>query len=201
MSFGWTDNTLVARFEMVDTSIVTHASYDNEPHYDLGDTAELFIKPAQQDYYWEFYATPNGYRTAMCWESGPSTYQGETLPYIDPQLIDVRVGRFDPHTEHEQGQAINQPSGWWAEIAVSRRLIESRGDPFDFTARHWTVLASRYNYPGGPSDQPNTSEAGLRPTPTLAHPELTSFPRLPEANFHLVDRFAELRATRNASSD
>ncbi|MEM6553579.1 MAG: hypothetical protein AAF750_15795 [Planctomycetota bacterium] len=193
VAFGWTRNALIARFEMVDAAIVTSASHDNQPHYDLGDTAELFIKPARKDYYWEFYATPNGYRTAMCWESGPSSYQGETLPYIDPQFIDVRVNRSDAPAEHGQGPDIDQRPGWWAEIAVSRQLIESRGDPFDFNAGHWTVLASRYNYPAGLPDRPDAGKAASCLALTPGQPELTSFPRLPEANFHLIDRFAELR--------
>ncbi|MEM6460067.1 MAG: hypothetical protein AAF710_11830 [Planctomycetota bacterium] len=182
VAFGWTPEALVARFEMTDSSIVTSATRDNELHYELGDTAELFIKHADHDGYWEFYATPNGYRTAMFWEVSPRDHEPDAIPFIDPEAVEVRVGR------HE----IGGPS-WWAEISVSRRLLGSRDGRFEVHNGTWSVLAGRYNYGVGRTDRAEPRDPEPVGTLKRRHLELTSFPRLPRADFHMLQHFAELR--------
>ncbi len=125
---GWCDAGLLARFEFVDGDVQTSAAADNQLHYELGDTAEWFLKPPGGTHYWEFYATPNGFRTAMAWEgSGPR----ESIAW-EP-LAGVRVA------------TATRDDGWTADLLVPDALLRSRGDAWG-PGTAWTTLAARYNH-------------------------------------------------------
>ncbi|BAM03022.1 DOMON domain-containing protein [Phycisphaera mikurensis] len=126
--FGWCAAGLLARFEFADAEVCTSASADNQLHYELGDTAEWFLKPADADHYWEFYATPHGHRTAMCW-TGPD--RSGDVPY-EP-LDGVRVA------------SATTGDGWVSDLLVPAPLLCSRGDAWG-PGSAWTTLAARYDH-------------------------------------------------------
>ena len=162
VSFGWNDSHLVARYVLVDRVITTEADRDNQLHYELGDTVEWFIKPADQPLYWEFYATPNGYRTAMLWAEPWARRRG-VIHYIEPDHVAVNVGRWDGSQPGYDFVGNPDLTGWWAELSVGRDLLESNGS-FRFDGQRWASLASRYNHRADqpdPADDPTRSRRQL----------------------------------------
>ena len=143
--FGWCEAGLLARFEFTDSDVSTAASADNQLHYDLGDTAEWFLKPPGGTHYWEFYATPNGFRTAMAWE-GPGPR--ESIAW-EP-LAGVRVA------------AEITSAGWTADLLVPGSLLGSRGDRWGCETS-WTTLAARYNHGVGGSGASGTVQHSCFP--------------------------------------
>ena len=55
--------------DMEDSDVVGQGTGDQQHHYTMGDTIEVFLKPADDTYYWEMYGTPNGFRTTFFYPS------------------------------------------------------------------------------------------------------------------------------------
>lgn len=66
---------------------------------------------------------------------------------------------------------------WTAEIAIPLSLLATSGERFA-PDRRWSILVGRYNY-----------------GPGLAQLELSSFPPLPQPDFHRTDHYAPLAIT------
>ena len=55
--------------DMEDSDVVAQGTADQQHHYNMGDTIEVFLKPADDTYYWEMYGTPNEWRTTFFYPS------------------------------------------------------------------------------------------------------------------------------------
>ncbi len=164
---------------MIDREVRTTASRDNQHHYDLGDTVEWFLKPPGGTHYWECYATPNGYRTAMFWPRADRTE-------IDPFIACDHLSHIVAPTPG----AVAAP-GWVADLLIPASLLESQGDAWG-PSTTWTTLAARYNHglPESPTRPPQEKTGN---DPTI---ELTSFPPLSAVNFHSISEYIPLRCVR-----
>ncbi len=53
----WDDQYLYVAFDFVDSDVVANGTEDDQEHHNLGDVAEIFLKPTDQTWYWEFHVT------------------------------------------------------------------------------------------------------------------------------------------------
>jgi len=166
--FAVDDEHLYVGFDFTDRDIVQEATADHQHHYQTGDVAELFLKPADASYYWELYVTPNGLKTAFFYPGRgrlglPSAINPDTglrvAAVVDGTLNDWR----------------DDDAGWTAEMAVPRAELDAAGVPFN-GAHDWGVLVGRYNF-------------GRH----LPARELSSMPHLPRADFHNHAVYAPLQ--------
>ncbi|MEM1097178.1 MAG: hypothetical protein AAGH92_00175 [Planctomycetota bacterium] len=172
--FGWRRDAVMARFELADRFVTTSADRDNQWHYELGDTAEWFLQPIGRPYYWEFYATPNGFKSAMRWPGGP---RKGVDPWLDPEAIRVVTGCGSiPFSDTTGNAAAEEAEGWWAEFSIRLELLSSLGDGVG-PGSAWRTLAARYDHAA----------------PRSSNPELSCYPPLPRADFHDTDAFAPIR--------
>lgn len=178
VQFYRTATHVAAAFVFDDRAVVTRATRDNDWHYEQGDTAEWFLRPPGRSYYWEFYVTPNGHKTAMHWERRP---QAGVDPFIDPAGVRVAAGCIPGSS------AGSASSGWWARIEVAVDLLESRGDRLEDGP--WTTLAARYDYDRAP---PAADPHEAKSAADTQAPALSSYPRLPRPDFHDLEHFAPL---------
>jgi len=63
--FAWDESGLYISAELEDSFLVALNRDDQQLHYQTGDVFELFVKPLNDSYYWEMYATPHGNRTTL----------------------------------------------------------------------------------------------------------------------------------------
>jgi hypothetical protein len=171
--FAWRDSLLSIRFELTDACVVSAASADNQWHYELGDTAEWFLQPVGRPYYWEFYATPNGFATALRWPGGPRT---GVNAWDDPSALRLATGRFSEDSSVTSAGEVARGAGWWAELSVDAALLCSAGDRVG-PGSDWRTLAARYNH--RVADDPS--------------PELSCHPSLGRADFHQTSAYAAMR--------
>ena len=163
---------LYVGFDMVDSELVAQGTEDDLEHYQLGDVAEVFLKPSGQTWYWEFHATPRQ-RVSTYWFPGrrrPGLNAGSA--HMKPPFIKVAT--------HLQGTLNNEKDrdkGWSVEIAIPLSKLDRFGDLKELK-KGWTILCARYNY--------------TRYRRQASGPELSSAPALPEPNFHLVHEYAPL---------
>jgi hypothetical protein len=158
----------VATFDFTDGDVVAEGTRNGELHYELGDTAELFLKPANATYYWECYATPAGYWSVLFWPGPGRRGLGSSCDYtpIAPPTVEASVdGTLNKWRTRDRG--------WSATLRVPLIELTQYGDPMP---GEWRVLVGRYNY-----------------SRWLPRPELSCWPPLPVADFHRTDDYAVLK--------
>ena len=130
---------LFVRVDAQDHDIMTCASDNNQFHYRMGDVVEVFIKPKDHPYYWEFYGTPNEFFSCFYYKS-PGTLQ---LPSsfapgkVKIGVINKITGSLNQHSDRDKS--------WQVIIVIPRRELEKNNCRFAFPQR-WTILTARYNY-------------------------------------------------------
>jgi hypothetical protein len=169
----WDDQYLYVAFDFVDSDVVANGTEDDQEHHNLGDVAEIFLKPTDQTWYWEFHVTPAGY-VSTYWHVGRGRFglQGENS-HIKPRFIQAAAqvhGTLNDWRDRDQG--------WTAEVAIPWSKLDRFGEKPDVKA-NWTILLARYNY-----TRYRTQATG---------PELSSWPVLSRAAYHLVEQYAPLK--------
>ena len=174
------------RADLIDGDAFTHATGDRQHLWDLGDAIEWFIGPPPREGagadagllfptpYIELHAAPNGLRT----------------------LYRVRRVRLPERPEDVSftSEVALTPGGWsavfhlrWDDLC-RLCLGETRSDAASLP---WTVLVGRYNR-GDNLPYRGDGSAGA---------ELSGWPRMPRADFHLRALHAPVVLTGSATTD
>jgi len=167
--FAWDDQNVYVAITYTDSDVVAEGTEDEKHHYNMGDVAELFLKPGGNSCYWEMYVTPRGNKSTLFFP-GRGRFG---LPGAIEYSSDLQVGA------QVQGTLNNwqdTDKGWTGEMAIPVKDLVAYGDTFG-PGSDWRVLVARYNY-----------SKGLK----LIGPELTMTPQLPQTFFHLTDSHGKL---------
>jgi hypothetical protein len=164
--FAWDRKYFYVGLRMADDDVVSECKSNGEYAYRIGDLAEVFLKPSGRSWYWELYATPNGYQTTFFWPSGGRRLPG-ALQTANELVVAAQVQGTINHPE-------DRDRGWTAEFAIPLFLLQKAGDTFGPGAK-WTILVGRYNY-----------------SITLDAPELSTLPGLAKTDFHRTKEYASL---------
>jgi len=161
--FGWDDSGLYVFAELVDSSLIALNREDEQLHFESGDVFELFIKPLNDTYYWEMYATPTGNKTTLFF---PRDCSGM-------ELNDFLRG----HNFHALEVSVEEmPNGWKTSLFIPTAQLTALGATWG-AGQEWTIFCGRYNY---------ASEE-------LVDPEFSMAPPLSKTNYHLTDEYAHLK--------
>jgi len=163
VGFAWNEAGFHVAAELEDSMLVSENRRDEQLHYEFGDVFELFIKPANDTYYWEMYATPFGNKTTLFF---PREREGmDTDDFLNA------------HGFHGLEVAAEKTSkGWNAQMWVPAEQLTALGAGWG-PGSQWRVFCGRYNYNH----------------PDLKDPELSMVPPLSATNYHLVGEYATLR--------
>jgi hypothetical protein len=63
--FAWNESGLYVSAELEDSCLVQQNRADEQLHFETGDVFELFVKPLNEPYKWEMYATPAGNKSTL----------------------------------------------------------------------------------------------------------------------------------------
>lgn len=166
---AWNEEFITVAGELRDSDLVDQGRRDQEQHYQTGDVFEVFLKPATDTYYWEFYATPAALQSAFFFPGRghlalPECYAERGLKIV------VRANR-----DGTLNQWRDRDRSWRAVMRIPTAALQQYGAAVGPGAE-WRLLVARYNY-----------------SRYLPRPELSSFPRLPRPDFHLYEAYAVLR--------
>jgi len=167
----WDDKYFYLGVKFFDSDIVAEGKDDQLHHYQMGDVAELFLKPAGKTWYWEMYVTPAGRRTTL-WFPGRGRLG---LKSCEDNPGNLRVAALCHGTLNNWE---DKDSFWTGEMAVPVEELRKGGEPFGAGAR-WTIMVSRYNY-----------------SRYLSNKELSMAPRLSQTNYHLLEDYAILNLVK-----
>ncbi len=161
--FAWDDRGLYVSAELEDSCLIQQNRADEQLHFETGDLFELFLKPLNDSYYWEMYATPYGNKTTLFF---PRERAGMT---VEQHLKDHSFQDLEISAEPIS-------KGWKAQMFVPDSQLTALGAGWG-DGTEWSVFCGRYNY--------NSED--------LANPELSMAPPLSATNYHLTDEYALLK--------
>jgi hypothetical protein len=168
----WDNNYLYVGVNFTDSDLHAYGKEDEMHHYTQGDVAEVFIKPENDSYYWELYATPAGKKTAF-FIPGRGALMSVILP-LEPIKIKVAA-----KTQGTLNNWKDKDKGWTAVMAIPRKGLEKYGAKFG-PGTKWRIFLARYNY-----------------SRYLPVKELASVPKQAETpNYHLTEEYGKLELVK-----
>lgn len=171
----WSSEYLFIGVDLSDSDVVQEDDRDQQHHYRTGDVIEVFLKPAEAPFYWEFYAAPNDSATAFFYPGRGRLGLPSNLDYQSRVRVAVQLnGTLNDWRDRDVG--------WSAEVVIPRSELTAHGIPFD-PGQSWRILIGRYNYSAFLTDR-----------------ELTMYPPLPRATFHRYEYWARLEFHEEASN-
>ena len=161
------DKYLYVLASLQDADIVQTSQADQSLAPDTGDMVRIFLAPKGKHSYWEFRATPWKHTTTLFypWKGHSSTEQQKLESGV---LVGVTI-RGTINTDGDVD------SGWDLEMAIPRELIEKAGETFE-PGKEWKILLCRSNCGGN-----------------LSSPQISSTPRLPRQDHHLLEYYSNLK--------
>lgn len=153
--------------DMEDSDVVAQGTADQQHHYTMGDTIEVFLKPADDTYYWEMYGTPNQLRTTFF-------YPSRSYVFV-PQSAD-HVPEFEVKTSIDgtMNDWLTTDKGWKIEFKFPIASFEKYGAKFAPDHR-WTFLIARQNY-----------------SRRLPLKENSTVPPIEKSDFHIIEQYGML---------
>lgn len=166
----WTDQYLYIGLRFNDTDIVAEGKEDQEHHYSVGDTGEIFLKPANASYYWELYVTPTNKKTSFFYQGRghlglPSGFAKEaTLPGMKTAV----------YVSGTLNRSADTDQYWSAEVAIPISEINQKGVLLK-PGVPWKIFFTKVNF-------------------TCKRPgrEMGSYPQQERCNYHIYEDYADL---------
>ncbi len=166
---AWDNKYLYVALKFIDSDIVAQGTGDQQPHFQMGDVGELFLKPQNSTWYWELYVTPAGKKTRYWFPGCGWLGLGTELNHPSGLVVAAKVqGTLNDWKDRD--------TCWTAEMAVPIADLTVLGDKFGPDSS-WRILVGRYNY----------SRYLARPGP-----EISETPQVHTTSFHLVGEYAWL---------
>ena len=163
----WDESGLYVFAELEDSVLIAQNQKDQQMHYLYGDVFELFVKPLNEPYKWEMYATPSGNKSTLFFPTWPTLMSAQEC---------LHNHNFDRLNIAVQKNAM----GWNAQLFVPVEQLTSFGAGWG-PGSEWTVFCGRYNC----NDN------------SLNNPELSMVPPLSNTDYHLTAEYAALEFLDN----
>jgi hypothetical protein len=176
VKYLYDDKNFYVLADMTDSDVMTTGTESGSHFYLQGDLLEVFIKPANANYYWEIYGTPNKLNTRFYFGSRSAVGLPSGFKHKD---VDIKVavkidGTFNNPTDRDKSCKILVAIPL-AELNRPHLTNEHPAGTVPFAPGHeWRVLSARYNY----SCHMDTLE-------------LSSFPQI-YGGYHNLEYFAEI---------
>ncbi len=176
VKYLYDDKNLYVLADLTDSDIMTTATKDGDHHYLQGDLLEIFIKPANANYYWEIYGTPNKLNTRFFFGSRSTVGLPSGFKHQDVKIqVAVKIdGTLNDPTDRDKSckMLVAIP------IAELNRPHLTKSHPAGTVpfapGEEWRIQTARYNY----SCHMNALE-------------LSSFPQTSNG-YHSLEYFAEV---------
>lgn len=160
----WNEKYLAVGVEMEDSDVVAEGKADQTHLYAMGDIVEVFVKPLNANYYWEFYGTPNNLKTVFFYPSRGYLFLPSCATHKpEIEVVSKVFGTLNDWTKKDVG--------WNMTMKIPLSILTRYG--LNFQSGEWTIMIGRQNY-----------------SAYLPLKEESSFPALSSSDFHLYEEYA-----------
>lgn len=160
-----TRNALLVLTEFQDQDIFNPVTGFNNPSYQFGDVAEVFVQPCGCERYVEVHSTPDGEICQFAFKLGQ-------ISALRENPGSMKLGEEYVWEPRSTALTWQTGAGWAALISIPFSLIGA----FPLPAAEWRMAVCRYDYTRG-----------------QAEPVLSSTANLPEPDFHLIEFWNSLK--------
>jgi hypothetical protein len=140
---GWRPDSLLLFAELTDRDIFSAATGMNQRMWELGDTFEMFLRPADRTAYVEFHVTPNNQRLQLRIPSAGALRRARAANVFDEFLLRGNVFHSVTWVQPE-----NQK--WFVHAAIPAIAVCGRARLN--AGSRWHFSFSRYDYTRGGSE-------------------------------------------------
>lgn len=137
---GWRNDTLWVFAELEDTDIFTEATKPNERLWELGDTMEIFLRPADQTAYSEFQVAPNNQQLQLRFANTEASKDAQKKNSFANAL--VHSISFKSKTWVRSGSDC-----WHVLTEIPAAVVQD--SPAPLPGLRWHFSFSRYDYTRG----------------------------------------------------
>jgi hypothetical protein len=178
---AWDAANLYVLAEFEDSDIIALGDKNDMPHYRMGDTCEIFIKPADQPWFWEIWITPKNKRTAVLWSERDHVASafGQALEDLSQQGLVVPEKLTNCRLNFTSAIQLHD-KGWICEAAIPFANIDTPRT--SGKTQQWLILAARQNY---------------FERVDKAHRELSMTPKLTKSSFDRHEEYAILKLLKD----
>lgn len=142
------DQYLYVKTEFQDSDIMTNARENGGHFYLQGDLVEVFLKPANANYYWEIYGTPNQLNTRFYFTSRSTVGTPSSFTH---QNVGIKVaakinGTFNDSSDRDKSMTLLLAIPL-AELNRPHVTQDHPAGTVPFVPGYeWRILVARYNY-------------------------------------------------------
>ena len=123
----WNNRYLYVGAEMEDSDVVAEGKADQTHLYQMGDLVEVFLKPANETFYWEIYGAPNNMKTCFFYPGRGRLFIPSCAEYRSDIIVTASVdGTLNDWRDRDRG--------WSVEIAIPVEILTGLGTTFDNSA-------------------------------------------------------------------
>lgn len=133
---GWRQNSLLAFAELEDADIFTRATAHNQRMWELGDTFEMFLQPADSAGYAEFHVTPNNLRLQLRFPDLAARRRAQATNSVEELIL-------PDGTFHSRTWTQPENCRWFVLAEIPARSI--CGAPIPLPGCTWRFSFSRYD--------------------------------------------------------
>lgn len=137
---GWRDDQLLVFAELHDADIFSWAARPNERLWELGDTFEIFLRPAEQAAYAELQVAPNNQRLQLRYASAAAVEYVRKHNAFGPSLVPEST--FQSRTwVHPEIRC------WYVLVEIPAASLRDAAGPLPGSTWHFSY--GRYDYTRG----------------------------------------------------
>ena len=146
---AWTREALVILGTLRDRDVFNPVEDFNEPSFQLGDVFEVFIKPSNQEAYFEFHVSPHNQVMQLRWPAPPRRMLHADKLRVNRGASSEMLQPYKVSTPRIATATRSMPdgNGWqvWVEIPL-KMMMDS---PASLADSRWRLSLSRYDYTRG----------------------------------------------------
>ena len=152
---AWTDNALLVLAELDDADIFNPSREFNAPAFKMGDVFEVFLRPIDQEAYYEFHIGPDNQRFQLRVPSAKAFHERPKGDIPKEWLIRDQV-------IESRAKVLAQDNRWLALASIPFAMVAEARQPE--AGSQCLFSFSRYDYhPGNPSPTLSSSSAHEMP--------------------------------------
>ena len=144
---GWSPDAMLVEAELPDRDIFNPVKEFNQAAFTSGDVFEIFLRPEQQESYFEFHITPDNQLFQLRFANAQHRFHLPATGTLDEQLAELKIWKSRISTTTRVDATAQR---WFVSATIPFAMIVETGGMKP--GARWLCSFSRYDYTRGRSE-------------------------------------------------